>query len=272
MSYLYRFYSNPEYAFDVLKNKRIALVRPKLFNDPFDPPFDFLYPSRATFLDYVKGRDVVLYEQMCHLFHNDESWDGWSENSRNYFQDILRELFICSFSFGETEKFVQQNHYMWAHYANAYNGLCIQFDLNLMEDSFRKDGNDGFFRMNYSDANLAIDCEHIFDWIRNYYSQNSDGNSLLNNRISEIIKQKAKSWELENEWRIKVVSDETSDVVYESIPDSALTGIYFGCRFNDKNAGYRDGIINAARENFPNAKIYDSKPVRGEFKLEFREI
>jgi len=61
MTHLYRFYSNPEFVFDVLKNKRIALVRPKLFNDPFDPIFNFK-------AEFIESYDYFLaYVRKCHL-------------------------------------------------------------------------------------------------------------------------------------------------------------------------------------------------------------
>lgn len=283
MSYLYRFYGNPEYAFDVLKNKRIALVRPALFNDPFDPSFEFLTEcngSRDKFLYFVEKNHFTEFNQWIQSALTLAEWKRMLDIFENTLRSVKNNAFFCSFSKGESYQHIEKNHYMWGHYANGFRGVCFEFNEKELGASVGGPEVEIIFTsMNYVNEKLKISNQSLFELvcaIKEHKNKDKFLDAMDNTGFHEehnnMLFQKSRQWQEENEWRLSKTNDDVNvDVIYEPIQVDAISAIYLGCRYN-KGEHPRYDIVECARKNFPNAKIYDAKLVRGEFRLEFHEI
>lgn len=86
---------------------------------------------------------------------------------------------------------------MWAYYGKSHTGVCIEYDLSLLDDNTKS----MIQPVEYSD-------DRDFDSI--YY-------------------KKSEAWKHEQEWRL-IFEKPPKDLLY--CPFDCITGIYFGCNFD----------------------------------------
>ena len=120
--------------------------------------------------------------------------------------DEKAALGICSFS--ETN----DNATMWAHYANAFQGICLEYDFNCLIESLEE--GDTLVRVTYSEA-----ARKLSDLQLNY-----------NDEAKQLLATKGHHWLYEREWRL--ISPEQGPRHFAL---NSITGIYFGSRTTLKN-------------------------------------
>lgn len=134
------------------------------------------------------------------------------------------------------------NNLMWAHYANSHSGICIEYDY-----------------AKYTKSEKAI--VELFPIVYTNNFQKFDlYDGEIDYRIIEIITfLKAKSWEYEDEWRMRIPKNFYNHLIDEKYIKIPISSIYFGCNFdiasNVCQKLMRKNIISYAHDNGIN--VYD---------------
>jgi Protein of unknown function (DUF2971) len=156
-----RFYSNLDFALDVVSTRQIAIVHVSKFNDPFDPYFYFETDFGE---DYDK---LVEYVQRQHPDHFDlfvklRPRENWPQNLaaiKRYFEKLRDAAFVFSTVAVQQNAHPKDNLYMWSHYANGHRGVAIEFDPVKMGEVLLKEHN--------KDADVQLDFEEL--WVKVKY-------------------------------------------------------------------------------------------------------
>lgn len=128
-----------------------------------------------------------------------------SEKSRARVQAALEKMGIASMSE------VHDHEPMWAHYADQFKGICIQYSLNRLLKGL--DGNTAITRMMYSEQEPVL--------------LNESSNSVDRARL--CLSSKTVRWSSEREWRI--FRAEKGRAQYAEA--NAVTKIFLGSRISD---------------------------------------
>ena len=104
---------------------------------------------------------------------------------------------------------------LWAHYANAHCGFCIEYDLEILTKAYKADKIYSF-PVSYSNSPPQISLNDLFD---------KKGISI----IRKIAGNKSKRWKYEKEHRIIV--NHSGEKFYDF---TAVKSIYFGLRMQEK--------------------------------------
>lgn len=226
--YKYGSFESP-YWEKVVYKAMLYLSPAKNFNDPFD--------CRANF-DYNAVIKTGKFREALLKFYPQCDEDEFSEEIvQKYIIEGMREdVFV--FCFSE----IWNSLLMWAHYANNYNGYCLEYDIEQMKDIVT----DNLYPVLYEKEYIDI-TENLI-----YMNKNT---GLISNLA------KAEEWSYEKEWRI---------VRYNNQPFYArrqLRAVYLGnkCRENDKEA-----IIKWAKEN--GKKVFLITPSEKCYELEAHRI
>lgn len=121
---------------------------------------------------------------------------------------------------------------MWAYYANNYRGVCLEYDFENVDVSY-KDVVNSLHKVQYSD---------IRDYAGYYF-------------------KKSRQWEHEQEWRIATRSDE------EYVEFPFLKAIYLGAKLDYKK---RRELCELAIAK--NLRAYFMIPDRSRYELSFMEV
>lgn len=214
---LFKFYSLNLHNVEALLNHYFYLSSPGNFNDPFDCNVNLMHDiSDLQELDFVK---------------------------RNNFSNV----WIASFS--ETI----DNHLMWAHYTNVYNGFALEFKGNAI------------------DVNVDLDAIKRHTLTRVIYPQKPP-------KISKdfpfaehyVFTTKMRHWEYEKEWRIITqLKSEKRELQYEP---SSVKGIYIGHNIPDTNKSAYRLLMEIQEIVFTKVPVYVVYPHPTELKLKFEKV
>lgn len=110
-----------------------------------------------------------------------------------FIRDFLSKLTVVCFSASGWD-----NQLMWAHYANSYSGICVEYDFEKMEKFI------GFmYPVDYSDERPSLSLKDL-----GLRKLEKDENGNLKNEeidmsaIFSYMLAKNKCWQYEEEWRI----------------------------------------------------------------------
>ena len=214
-----------EYWKDTLFKGKIHLSPAAVFNDPFDCKANFDFKRAIAEGEF---RDILLAK------YPQQEIEMLTQNMiyRNVIEMMRKDVFV--FCFSE----VWDSLLMWAHYADNYDGYCIEYDITKVRDYIKHNLYPVLYEKEYIDIteNLII-C-------------NSNTGLICN--IS-----KSKDWAYEKEWRI---------VEYREQPfylRKAIKSVYLGCNCSDSN---KREIIEWAKDN--KKEVYVIKPAKTQYKLE----
>lgn len=289
---LYKYYGNIEYVVKALQNKGVYLENPAKFNDPFDELYSPIHIGSATYKTWCTFQEIISYflsskeyienywgvidfDYTCNqIFQGDYDWvitikdavkefihisgfSGIPEDTitndllaRRYSPRInLSNEFLGISCFCNTKESIP----MWAYYGKSHTGICVEYDLNLLND----------------------DVKNSLQPVR--YSDIRDNNN--------VHFCKSHQWMHEQEWRI-IVSD--SDKEY--LPFDCVSGIYFGERFdfsddsyikpiwhkpstyNNKKYSLYQSLINEVKKSDNNIRLYKAEADIDKYKLNFIEF
>ncbi len=99
---------------------------------------------------------------------------------------------------------------MWAHYADAHHGICLQFDTTVEAGA------------NPLAAALRVNYQTDFPILRFFYDSDEE-------RARAAAFTKSDHWRYEKEWRVVVVNAAGKKIPF---PPQALTGITLGARIS----------------------------------------
>ncbi len=160
-----------------------------------------------------------------------------SEKSRIRVQAALGKVGIASMSE------IHDHEPMWAHYADQFKGMCVQYSTNRLLKGLSKDI--AITRMMYSEKEPVL----------------LDDSSTSIDRARLCLSSKTVRWASEREWRI--FKEERGEASYGD--QKPITGILLGSRISSQD---EERVIDACRRlNVPVAKMTIDA-----YKLKFNRI
>lgn len=256
---LYKYYSNLEYAKDVIENSRIHFESPKTYNDIYDSTtyitddqilnqyhkVEDIKEILELFLESKDKFKIFNYEFIVKYEGKDqitlkEIFEDFSTTFGNVQLDeliaVYRTIYSLSSVYSSDDLKIscfsenKDSLLMWSYYADSHKGVCLGFNI-------------------INDKELAEHCYKV-----QYSKHFNAGNE------SYIYFTKSEEWQHEKEWRI---------VTYESeyINTDSLCAIYLGTKMSSDD---KFEFFRLAREY--NLDLYLVKPSVREYKLEFKKI
>jgi len=243
--------------FKFYKISEIDLVEKLIGNNPslkFSNPGDLNDPFELKFILSINPnhkKHKQLYFKV-NKFHDENDYNDWKDsitdnNGFNWFHEqkirkmVSEEIQLCSFSK------INNSSLMWAHYADKFAGICIEYDDELFEDLKQQNG---FFA--YGKVKYSISPPVLTD--------------LFNYKviIEKILFHKQKEWFYENEYRVIYKSEISKGLI--NIQKKYLKGIYIGPFLNSEieNEVFRIASI----QNIP---IYHAIVVGNTYKVLFEK-
>lgn len=119
------------------------------------------------------------------------------------------------------------NNLMWAHYADSYNGICIEYDVSKLTD--KKIIKQIFPVCYFKNRNMYADVTLLSEFVK------GDKDLEATKDAKGIFLSKSDVWKYEKEWRICVMNDENSKENVEKTPFDCISAIYMGIRIEEKD-------------------------------------
>lgn len=251
----------------------IFYTSPVFFNDPFDtvlPSIPEVVPvleERKLIVEILKelhrakGAYQIKKEDVDRLLYSDD-FDrallivldkiGLDNGKRTIlYKEIKKsvkryreEIAIACFSE------IKDSKLMWAHYANSYEGFCIEYDFTKSKDiSFQK----GIGKVIYTDSRPQEDV--------------SDDYSLYE---KQILCTKSECWAYEKEWRsVNILKyAEYANKIYPIVSaKECINAIYLGCKMPKE---YQEEIAKYYKNT--EIKVYQMKLKEDLFDFYFEEF
>lgn len=200
------------------------------------------------------------------------------DNVIKHLDDIKDLVYLKSFS--ETNNC----NLMWAHYANNYKGICVEYDFSKLDD----DALFHLFPVIYSSEKLKdVDLKYTIEEHMDLKLMNFEGNypnetNFLKD-IMPLFLIKSKDWEYEKEWRLLFtyaqINNSADDIRDDEIEDfykihlreisvsDCIKAVYLGARIEKVKKKH---IIEICQKL--NIKVYASLPSKDKYELDFKEI
>jgi len=245
---LYKYYSlDSSYTFEMLKTGEVYFASHLEFNDPFECNFCVKGPgdirkAKKRMVDVLMESDGV--DDAKALKMAEERLRNLRYSMKDGKNALLNLIQTKTSMFCLSEK--KDNILMWPHYANKHTGICVEFNVNRINEPFWMLA----FPVEYSDITPVIRY----------------GDSMGPNEwIKRTILTKASLWSYEAEWR---VIENRNGPCKKRLPSNAISSVILGCKINpDKEMRVR----NIMTKHWPQAEIYRAKlPDKGDvYALEF---
>lgn len=234
------------------------------FNDPFDCTFQV--DSSCSEAERRRYRQYILEKyELSHDRHKiQETLDAAEKNLgpglTKFFDKMVQE---CNMA--EVKRWglyclsaVPDNILMWAHYANAHRGFCLQF---LNDQSQR-------FRVKSNPEERGETSEFLGPVPVRYSKQYPIVNFIHDDLMTvgrKICLTKAGQWKYEQEWRMM---DMNARGPHQFLPQ-CLTGVIFGCKMQDK---HKEMIRGWCKNRQPAITYYEAKQNEDSYSLNIVEI
>lgn len=243
-----------QYGQSILTQKQVYFAAAEQFNDPFDAALPFRYdPNDLTpeniFLKLIEvGRrempGISEYELQQRAYERQhsgdfESGEYWKSHFPQFRKDINNRFGILSL----TSK--NDNLLMWSHYADSHRGYCV----GMNKYTLYKSCGGTFIPAIYNDQ---IPYIPLFD--------------TSSQTLTPLLATKSRVWEYEDEYRI--IKSNGSKVAVE-IPPEAIMEIVLGCNMAEE---HKDAIFSLAKQEFPEARIFEARRNDEEFRLDLIPI
>lgn len=225
--YKYRTFDKKGYSLENLKEGTLHCSKPSAFNDPFDCKIGItlegLYEAKY-------GEKIKSMEAMLEKF-------GFVVQGEGGLGCLCTDY---------------KNRMMWSHYADSHTGFCIEYDFSEHTGA------------NLFDLPLPViyaKDRPIFPWDV-VIDNNEDNMQRAQLQIVLSMLMKDNVWEYENEWRIFVSSQKSSEYKMPKV-----SCIYLGVAISEEN---RTKILGIASElNIP---VKQMKVDRGVYDLHAEKV
>jgi Protein of unknown function (DUF2971) len=236
-----------DYVLDSIAASTVHFSSPQDFNDPFDctisVDFDDISLDEALELRAKLQDDSIRYTGR----EDDFSWMS-PEEVRDRVTAISRKLFD-----DEKQRFVKtcgvscftevnDSLLMWAHYADGYKGICLEFRPEIIKR---------LWPVKYAVHFPKFSLVRLF--ARNDPTQ-----------IGELYCVKSEHWSYEREWRAIC-----SRAKYNHVFSGAIKAIYLGTGISDEN---RERVFEAANASQEQIEIWEARKGEREFRLDFERL
>lgn len=224
MASLFKYRKCNDYTLDIFRTGKVHFSRPTDLNDPFD-------------CKPIVDKNLAICWNAVGLF---TTADGDVETRpmelqlpNEYLQEIYNEVFsqigiFCVSAKGDSTQ-------MWAHYADNHQGICLEFNAELLTKSL------GLMKkVHYNDTPNSI---------------HSGFANMTEKETIALFCSKQKEWEYEHEYRfIKPGSDMKIQTEY-SFQKEALKAVYFGLECSEENKELYRQICKES--GFAHVKFYN---------------
>lgn len=154
-----------------------------------------------------------------------------------------------------------KNELLWAYYAIGHKGFCIEYDSDIIMESYNYE---------FETKNSTLKSKPLVQLIEVDYQDSYPvfiGDLLLMDdqtpALRCLVGTKSKSWKPEDEVRLIFNKHGHTEIDYR-----AITGIYFGVKFYDDNE--KTNVMQKLRGR--GIKYYQMKFVDKSYKMDFDEI
>jgi hypothetical protein len=256
---------------DIAQN-RITLVRPKIFNDPYDCrlPYSVALQSLSNVcdMDLMKyAEEAINQSPISNLLSTDQKREYAryivEERKNSFAEDPMPHVegHVCVIRDLVAVKCLAtslSSMYFWSHYASAHKGYCIEYEI---EDS--------------DFDNLLYPVEYVNKWPEDYIK-------LINRRGSKAAFAIIKSldWVSEYEWRIlykfsnnefNTMEREGRNFININCPKGIkITAIYLGLDFNKNDEKLRKAFEDFYKNS--DKKVYKMKLQDDAFMIEVGDL
>lgn len=194
-AFSFRRFDGNGHSLSDIKNKKITLVYPGLFNDPFDTVFLQLWQHRLKTTD-----DKVQKELACIMLRYAEALKV---------RCFVRTRPLDSDPFPLIQNIEDVNLLMWAHYADSHKGFCVKYEFPETYDF-------------HDDKKLRALCLGEI-----CYEENIDLNSNLT--FKDAFLKKSNIWKYEHEVRAVLFDTDCTEQATQ-INAPKMIAIYLGLR------------------------------------------
>lgn len=162
-----------------------------------------------------------------------------------------------------TEK--NNNNLMWAHYADSYKGICVEYDIKRITD---EEVLKSLFPVVYSkERDVFVSSDLLAAYFR------GDKELLATKDSKGVFLQKLFDWRDEKEWRICKMNHSLSEEVGVKFEFPYISAIYTGIRTPKEDFDELKVLINKYEEKYNyKIKLYKMKMIDKTYDLEFEEI
>ena len=266
-------------------NEDVYVYKLKLYSE------NFIVENKAKLPPLFRYSDADYYSirgletQSLYLSENgvmNDLFEGLTCNINDkivaHIDDMNDLAFIKSFSE------IKSSNLMWAHYANKYKGICIEYD-------FSKLNNDILFHLfpvfytnsKKEDMGLQYTIEEHLDLKQMNYERCFPNDVDYLKDIMHLFLIKSKDWEYEKEWRLLFtypqLYNSADDVGDEDCPEfynvhsqtisveNCIKSVYLGARIEKIK---KDHIVEICKKL--GIKVYSSVLAKEKYELIFNEI
>lgn len=231
---------------DTLNRKSLYMPSPLDFNDPYDCELSFnLLGGLEDFLRIGLNR-----EQRRAIKHNQKlksetkiEAEKLQKELEGEWTTLKKQMAVCCF----TESV--DNFLMWSHYANSYNGVCLEYNLNEVRD----------LKYFLSPVLYTDKLIRARDYITKDDLKKDKYNRLMKAAIISVL-SKQSQWKYENEWRIiNIIKNESDRYISMPLPKA----IYVGFKVNNENRKR----IKSVADTLKIEEIKETKISTNEYKL-----
>lgn len=195
--------------------------------------------------------DIELLNKMKE-FNYTEFISNFINDKHIQIEQIKKLLHGCILRIGCLSE-VHNSNYMWALYANNFNGVCLEYDFQILNKETKKD----LHKITYSSDRPVIEKEVIFRFL----DDNVMGEKKLEENILKTLTTKNIEFKNENEWRI--IKSNANNY----FKTKALKRILLGVGITNYD---RDIFKNYARKY--NIEIYELDYRNDSYTIEFSKI
>jgi hypothetical protein len=137
---------------------------------------------------------------------------------------------------------------LWAHYANSHKGFCIEYDLDMLLESYPTDKVYSF-PIKYSKKPPEVSVSDLSD---------KEGITI----VKKLAGNKSKKWDYEKEYRI--ITDKSGEHAYDF---RAVKAIYFGLRMPEP---WKAEMITCLKGR--GIKFFQMHQVEGKYQFERSDV
>ena len=155
-----------------------------------------------------------------------------------------------------------KNELLWAYYANGHKGFCIEYDSEIIMESYNY-GLDP--KSNYSKSfplvhRIDVDYSDSYPVLKQEYLRIKDN---LTSILTCLVGTKSRKWEQEDEVRLIFNKFGSTELDFR-----AVTGIYFGVNFGDESS--KDAVMKRLQGR--GIKYYQMAFESNSYKMRFDSI
>lgn len=228
-------YTKAKYGKKILEENLMYLPKIDDFNDPYEAYIFFNRINLEKFaFDYAvnslensprrKGRD--LKKDKIKEIIQDIVKNQLEEEIENFKSNLS---IICLSESNDSNP-------MWGNYAEKFYGICIEYNLRDLEESYLK--------------NFCFPVEYV----ERFDAEKNESHLVLSDlTLYEPVLKKSQDWSYEQEWRIIV--DKRREIVQDMIETEGKkeylefitpSAVYLGCRIDEN---YETELVEICREN-----------------------